>query len=144
MSPQVRQARVSSDDRKENQQCCQQSQNRIKQLEQDTQQANAKINQLDATIQELSHKEFGQVYCQKDLSGAGANLLETFSVNFKQPYNKTPIVHIGMTMLDAATPTVRATANVVHVDTSGFSVQCSTWADSVVYSLKVDWVSMAN
>ena len=145
MPHQVQQARVSYEETTENQQICQQSQDRINQLEKETQQANAKINQLDAAIQELIHKESGTVDCKTILSGIGGKLSESVSVKFKQPYNKPPVVHIGLTSMDATTvSTIRATAHVLHVDATGFSVQCSTLGDNVLYSLKANWVSLAN
>merc|ERR1719367_493931 len=62
---------------------------------------------------------------------------------FQTPYSKPPVVKLGLDGLDHSNDAnTRFDIQLVHVDENGFSMKCKTWADSYIYDMMVNWISL--
>jgi hypothetical protein len=68
---------------------------------------------------------------------------QSVDVDFSSQYRWAPKVYVSFSELDIERDTnVRVTTNVDSVSTTGFRVSCVTWADSIVFSVKLHWISV--
>jgi hypothetical protein len=74
--------------------------------------------------------------------GTGART-DLFPVKFTQTYPSAPKVILATVQLDVGTPpNLRYTVTPQDITATGFNVNLSTWADSVLYSAVVDWATI--
>ncbi len=65
------------------------------------------------------------------------------TIEFAEPFGQIPVVHatIGMWDMDHE-HNIRADLSVTQITAKGFTVKFSTWADSRVARVRVDWMAI--
>jgi hypothetical protein len=80
-----------------------------------------------------------------DLPNRGNVRQRSVDVKFSPSYRKAPKVLVSFSELDIdQAPNLRVTTNLISVSTTGFRVSCVTWADTIVYSVKLQWISVGD
>jgi len=102
---------------------------------------------LLASCCEPQHIETGNVHCgdsthwKNDAQGDWSNTVDHV---FSRPYRQPPIMELGVVELDHdSNANTRFYVEVKKVDEKGFTVKCTTWADSRLFDLTVSWISVA-
>ena len=65
-------------------------------------------------------------------------------IKFDEQYETIPQVMASISGLDAGNEkavTIRINVNVENINTSGFDLRISTWLDSMIFSVKISWIS---
>jgi hypothetical protein len=64
-------------------------------------------------------------------------------VSFARAFRGVPLVHVGMTGLDASNlDAVRVTVSASNITPEGFEIAVSTWLDSRVWRVGVSWLAI--
>lgn len=78
------------------------------------------------------------------LEGIGERPFEK-RVKFPQPFKAPPVVVVSLTGLDVLhEKNCRIRVEARHIDRNGFSIFMTTWSDTGVYGLWVEWLAYGN
>ena len=67
-------------------------------------------------------------------------------ITFEKKYETKPNVMVAISSLDAGATsdkTTRVRVSAKNIDTSGFDIEINTWHTSVLFEVKVSWISFA-
>ena len=71
----------------------------------------------------------------------------TQDITFGKKYEKKPKVMVSISSLDAGCATsenvIRVKVNAKNIDISGFDIEINTWHASVLFEVKVSWISFS-
>jgi hypothetical protein len=66
-----------------------------------------------------------------------------FTVYFSQPFESSPVVHLGLTGFDLdQRDSNRLSLRVAEITPAGFVAEISTWRDTRVYSVEFSWLAL--
>lgn len=118
---------------------------KVNQSELDRQSVAARISQLETKVINLGHYEMGTLHVLREpsfVSGSGSRE-KILRQDFKKPYNTPPLVFLSQNSFDAHKGfNIRYQSSIVSVDTKGFNMKFLTYADTVIYWWRVNWVSI--
>ncbi|BFZ20603.1 hypothetical protein BsWGS_23642 [Bradybaena similaris] len=64
-------------------------------------------------------------------------------VTFSRPFSWKPVVFLSVTYLDSDKSTnLRMIAKVDNISQSGFRALCFTWADTIIYEMRITWLAL--
>ena len=71
----------------------------------------------------------------------------TQHITFEKKYEKKPKAMVSISSLDAGCATsenvIRVKVNAKNIDISGFDIEINTWHASVLFEVKVSWISFS-
>jgi len=62
-------------------------------------------------------------------------------ITFTQPFKSTPRIYLGVSKLDTADRPLRVDVTAHEVTKTGFKIRISTWENSEVYGINVQWLA---
>ncbi len=76
------------------------------------------------------------------VTGTGARS-HTYTISFGVTFCKVPKVHLGITGFDlSSTHNQRFIASVSSITKTGFVVKFDTWADTIIYMARIEWLAI--
>ena len=85
--------------------------------------------------------------CQHYMNNATGNRIVKQHITFEKKYETKPNVMVALSSLDAGCATsenvTRVRVSAKNIDTSGFDIEINTWCASVLFEVKVSWISFA-
>ena len=84
--------------------------------------------------------------CQHYMNNAKGNRIVKQHITFEKKYETKPNVMVAISSLDAGCATsitTRVRVSAKNIDTSGFDIEINTWCASVLFEVKVSWISFA-
>lgn len=95
-----------------------------------------------ARVSSPKHIESGKAACGKMSPVWGKS--NTVAIKFSKPFTETPIIHLGVVVEDVySNKNSRYNIRPGNVTRFGFNLVCSVWADTVVYNIYVNWISLS-
>ena len=84
---------------------------------------------------------------QHYMNNATGNRIVKKHITFEKKYETKPNVMVAISSLDAGCATsenvTRVRVSAKNIDTSGFDIEINTWCASVLFEVKVSWISFA-
>ena len=83
---------------------------------------------------------------QHYMNNAKGNRIVKQHITFEKKYETKPNVMVAISSLDAGCAkavTTRVRVSAKNIDTSGFDIEINTWNTSVLFEVKVSWISFA-
>ena len=84
---------------------------------------------------------------QHYMNNAKGNRIVKQHITFEKKYETKPNVMVAISSLDAGSATsdkiTRVRVYAKNIDTSGFDIEINTWCASVLFEVKVSWISFA-
>ena len=85
-------------------------------------------------------------YKQHYMNNEKGNRIVKQHITFEKKYETKPNVMVAISSLDAGCAkavTTRVRVSAKNIDTSGFDIEINTWNTSVLFEVKVSWISFA-
>ena len=85
-------------------------------------------------------------YKQHYMNNEKGNRIVKQHITFEKKYETKPNVMVAISSLDAGATsdkTTRVRVSAKNIDTSGFDIEINTWHTSVLFEVKVSWISFA-
>ena len=85
-------------------------------------------------------------YKQHYMNNEKGNRIVKQHITFEKKYETKPNVMVAISSLDAGCAkavTTRVRVSAKNIDTSGFDIEINTWCASVLFEVKVSWISFA-
>jgi len=128
----------------------------VQELDKSREAAKKKIDQITQDIAQMQsdlsncskprHTETGHLHCGSSDNWNKQDDWKHYvkvGQKFDRPYDKPPIVKLGITSLDHDNnQNTRFIIDLDTVDKTGFTVRCNTWAGSYIFDITVSWISL--
>ncbi len=66
----------------------------------------------------------------------------THRVVFKASFSNVPMVTVGLTGLDVSSGASKVYVGAANIDATGFDLEVKTWADTRVWAVVVNWLTI--
>lgn len=77
------------------------------------------------------------------VDGSNGSRVFTANVSFASAFAFAPVVHLGITGFDMdQCASGRVSVKAVEITAAGFTVEVTTWRDSCVYAVELDWLAI--